>query len=224
MVRLLSSPLVLSSSSVYAFQTGSNAVDGFSAAPHGLGLDCGSGLEKQLGGDWISGRQCVGQRMDRISKMGQLGATESICIYDLCQNLDRIENMGSRRGGRGPHGLFGQDANLGRHGHGFCTPLNRSQSDRPRGPVRLPPSTLYKSDQPVSGANHTSMPAARRRRRTTRRSKRRRKQQHGGVLPLLALIAPAIVAAGKAAALGALGGAAGYAAKRGLAAATCRRR
>ena len=160
--------------------------------------------------------------MDRILKMGHLGATESICVYDLCQNLDRIENMGSRRGGRGPHGLFGQDANLGRHGYGFCTPLNRSLSARLRGPVRLPPSTHYKSDRPVSGANHTSMPAARRRRRTTRRSKRRRQQ--GGVLPLLALIAPALAATGKAAALGALGGAAGYAAKRGLAAATRRRR
>ena len=223
MVCVLSSPLVVSSSSVYAFQTGSNVVKWFSAAPHGLGLDCGSGLEKQLGGGWISGRQYIDQRMDRISKMGHLGATESICVYDLCQNLDRIKNMGSRRGGRGPHGLFGQDANLGRHGHGFCTSLNRSLSDRLRGRERQPLSTLYKSDRPVSGANHISMPAARRRRQTTRRSKRRRQQQ-GGVLPLFALIAPAIAAAGKAAALGALGGAAGYAVKRGLAAATRRRR
>ena len=213
---------MVSSSSVYAFQTGSNVVEWLSAAPHGLWLDCWSGLEKQLGGGWISSRQYVGQRMDRILKMGHFGATESICVYDLFQNLDRIENMGSRRGGRAPHSLFGQDANLGRHGHGFCTPLNRSLSARLQGPVRLPHSTHYKSDRPVSGANHTSMPAARRRRRTTRQSKRRRQQ--GGVLPLLALIAPALAATGKAAALGALDGAAGYAAKRGLAAATRRRR
>ena len=96
-------------------------------------------------------------------------------------------------------------------------------SARLRGPVRLPPSTLYKSDRPVSRAHHSSMPAARRRRRTTRRTKRGRSQQLGGILPFIPLLVLALAAAGKAAALGALGGAAGYAAKRGLAAATRRR-
>ena len=62
---------------------------------------------------------------------------------------------------------------------------------------------------------------ARRRRapRRTTRGKRRsprykQRQQIGGIFPLLALAAPALLAAGKAAALGAAGGAAGLAAKR----------
>ena len=50
------------------------------------------------------------------------------------------------------------------------------------------------------------------RRRVTRR---RRRRQKGGILPLAALI-PAAMAVGKAAALGAAGGAASYGAKRGL--------
>ena len=45
--------------------------------------------------------------------------------------------------------------------------------------------------------------------------KRARRRQKGGILPLAALV-PALVAAGKAVALGGLGGAAGYGAKRGL--------
>ena len=57
-----------------------------------------------------------------------------------------------------------------------------------------------------------------------RQGRRRRRPQQGGVIPLLALKAPALAATGKAAALGALGAAAGYDTKRGLAAATRRRR
>ena len=49
-----------------------------------------------------------------------------------------------------------------------------------------------------------------------RRRKRRRKQR-GGILPSLI---PAVVALGKAAALGAVSGAAGYGAKKGIQAAT----
>ena len=68
------------------------------------------------------------------------------------------------------------------------------------------------------------MPTDRRRRHCPKgRQSRRRRRQQGGVIPLLALLAPALAAAGKAVALGAVGGAAGYAIKRGLAAATRRR-
>ena len=57
-----------------------------------------------------------------------------------------------------------------------------------------------------------------------RSSRKRRSRQQGGVIPLLALLAPALAAAGKAAALRRCRwGPAGYAAKRGLAAATRRR-
>ena len=163
--------------------------------------------------------------MDRISKLGHLGATESVCLYDLCRNPDRIANLGTRRGRRGPCGFFGQDANLGRHGDGFCATLDRNLSDGLRGPVYLSPLPFYKSDRSISGANHTSMPTTRRRRRCPkRRQGRRHRQQQGGILPIFALLAPALAAAGKAAVFCALGGAAGYAAKRGLAAATRRRR
>ena len=189
-------------------------------------LDCGSSLEKQLGGGRISRRQYVGQRLDRILKLGHLGATESVCLYDLCQNLDRIANLCTQRRRREPGGFFGQDANLGRHGDGFCATLDRHLSEGLRGPVSLSPSSFYKSDRDLGGANHTSMPTGRRRRHCLkgRQGRRRRPRQQGGVIPLLALLAPALAAAGKAAALGTLGGAAGYAAKRGLAAATRRRR
>ena len=54
-----------------------------------------------------------------------------------------------------------------------------------------------------------------RRRRKTRRTVRRKRRQRGGVLPLAAAL-PVLVAAGKAAGLGALGGAASYGAQRAL--------
>ena len=49
------------------------------------------------------------------------------------------------------------------------------------------------------------------------------KRQKGGIFPLAALI-PALIAGGKAVALGAASGAAGYGAKKALEAATRRRR
>ena len=62
------------------------------------------------------------------------------------------------------------------------------------------------------------------RKRTVRRKpRRRRRTQKGGLLPLAALI-PALVAAGKAAALGGISGAAGYGVKKGLEAASRKRR
>ena len=47
----------------------------------------------------------------------------------------------------------------------------------------------------------------------------RRRRQRGGLLPLAALV-PALMAVGKAAALGAVGGAAGYGGKKAMEAAT----
>ena len=52
---------------------------------------------------------------------------------------------------------------------------------------------------------------------------RRRRRQRGGLLPLAALV-PALMAVGKAAALGAVGGAAGYGGKKAMEAATTRRK
>ena len=57
---------------------------------------------------------------------------------------------------------------------------------------------------------------AKRRRRSGKRSVRGKRGQRGGLFPLLALI-PAAIAAGKAAALGAVSGAAGYGIKKALA-------
>ena len=104
-------------------------VEWVSAAAHGLRFDCGAGLEKQLGGGRISRRQYLSQRLDRLSQLGHLGATESVCLYDLYQNLDRIANLGAQRGRRGPSSFFGQDANLGQHGDGFCATLDRHLSE-----------------------------------------------------------------------------------------------
>ena len=60
------------------------------------------------------------------------------------------------------------------------------------------------------------MPAKRRRgRRTVRRVRSKQRGQRGGFFALLALI-PAAIAAGKAAALGAVSGAAGYGIKKAL--------
>ena len=56
-----------------------------------------------------------------------------------------------------------------------------------------------------------------------RRRRRRRRRQRGGLLPLAALI-PALIAGGKAVALGAASGAASYGAKKGLEAAFRKRR
>ena len=56
-----------------------------------------------------------------------------------------------------------------------------------------------------------------------RKKTRRRRRQRGGILPLAALI-PALIAGGKAVALGAAGGAAGFGAKKALQAITRSRR
>ena len=55
------------------------------------------------------------------------------------------------------------------------------------------------------------MPSKRRRRRVSRRSKR---VQKGGILPLLALAIPALTAAWKAAAAGAISAGVGYGTKK----------
>lgn len=60
-----------------------------------------------------------------------------------------------------------------------------------------------------------------RRRQTTVR--RRKRRQKGGIFPLAALL-PALIAGGKAVALGAASGAAGYGAKKALQAVTRRKR
>ena len=57
------------------------------------------------------------------------------------------------------------------------------------------------------------MPSKRRRRRVSRRSKR---VQKGGILPLLALAIPALAAAGKAAAAGAISAGVGYGTKKAI--------
>ena len=64
----------------------------------------------------------------------------------------------------------------------------------------------------------TKMPKTR-----ARRTRRRKRYQRGGLLPLAALI-PALIAGGKAVALGTSGGAASYGAKKGLEAAFRKRR
>ena len=61
----------------------------------------------------------------------------------------------------------------------------------------------------------------RRRRRRTRYRRRRRHYQRGGILPFLI---PLLVAGGKAIAAGAVSGAAGYGVKKGLEAATRKKR
>ena len=92
-----------------------------------------------------------------------------IDFRNVCQNLDRIANVGAQRGGGGPSGVFGQDANLGRHGDGFCATFDRHLSEGLRGPLSLSPSPFYKSDRDRGGAHHTRMPAGRRRRHGPKR-------------------------------------------------------
>ena len=78
-------------------------------------------------------------------------------------------------------------------------------------------SCEYKKKNKGCENKQTKMPKTRVRRR------RRRRRQRGGLLPLAALI-PALIAGGKAVALGAAGGAASYGAKKGLEAAFRKRR
>ena len=56
-----------------------------------------------------------------------------------------------------------------------------------------------------------------------RRKRGRKRRQRGGLLPLAVLV-PALMAVGKAAALGAVGGAAGYSGKKAMEAATTRKK
>lgn len=67
------------------------------------------------------------------------------------------------------------------------------------------------------------MRTVRKRRQRKQRRGRIRKRQKGGILPLAAVI-PAIIAAGKAAGLGAAGAAAGFGTKKALEAITRKRR
>ena len=63
----------------------------------------------------------------------------------------------------------------------------------------------------------------RKRRRVIRRPGVRKRRQCGGVFPFLALATSGLIAAGKAAAVGGVGAAAGYSVRKGLEAATRRR-
>ena len=63
----------------------------------------------------------------------------------------------------------------------------------------------------------------RRQRKQRRGTRRIRKRQKGGILPLAAVI-PAIIAAGKAAGLGAAGATAGFGTKKAIEAMTRKRR
>lgn len=67
------------------------------------------------------------------------------------------------------------------------------------------------------------MRTVRKRRHIKQRRSRIRKRQKGGILPLSAVI-PAIIAAGKAAGLGAAGAAAGFGTNKALEAITRKRR
>ena len=78
-------------------------------------------------------------------------------------------------------------------------------------------SCEYKKKTRVVKNKQTNMP------KTRVRRTRRRRRQRGGLFPLAALI-PALIAGGKAVALGAAGGAASYGAKKGLEAAFRKRR
>ena len=62
----------------------------------------------------------------------------------------------------------------------------------------------------------------RRRKRVIRRPGVRKRRHRGGILPLLALAIPGLIAAGKAAALEGVGAAAGYGVRKGLEVATLR--
>ena len=83
----------------------------------------------------------------------------------------------------------------------------------------------YKRDGiiPLKSLSRNNIPRIRRQRRRrvtkmkrTKRSRSRRVRQDRGIFPLLALAIPALAAAGKAAALGGVGAAAGYGIKKGL--------
>ena len=78
-------------------------------------------------------------------------------------------------------------------------------------------SCEYKKKTRVVKNKQTNMP------KTRVRRTRRRRRQRGGLFPLAALI-PALIAGGKAVALGAAGGAASYGAKKGLEAAFRKKR
>ena len=78
-------------------------------------------------------------------------------------------------------------------------------------------SCEYKKKTRVVKNKQTNMP------KTRVRRTRRRRRQRGGLFPLAAFI-PALIAGGKAVALGAAGGAASYGAKKGLEAAFRKKR
>ena len=86
------------------------------------------------------------------------------------------------------------------------------------GIVYVQPHVSIKRKNKGCENKQTKMPKTR-----VRRTRRRRRRQRGGLFPLAALI-PALIAGGKAVALGAAGGAASYGAKKGLEAAFRKKR
>ena len=73
---------------------------------------------------------------------GTLVQLSRFAYTTYAKTLIELRTWGAQRERGGPGGFFGQDANLGRHGDGFCATLDRHLSEGLRGPVSLSPSVL----------------------------------------------------------------------------------
>ena len=191
-----------------------------SPAAHGLGLDCGSGLEKQFGGGGISRLSTLVKGWIEFRNWCTLVQLSRFAYTTYAKTLIELRTW-ARGGDDGdPAAFLVKMQTLDDMVTDFVPPLTETYRMVYEAQYIYRPINVT---DPFPEPNHTSMPTTRRRRRCPKRRQGRRQQQ-GGILPIFVLLVPALAAAGKAAALVALGGAAGYAAKRGLAAATRRRR
>ena len=113
-----------------------------------------------------------------------------------------------RRGGQKSHQNLDQRNPQARGTHRHHGHAAKSQKDHPSRETTCARSIKSLHDDPQV---HHTMAKAKRKRRC-----RRQQSQRGGIAPLVAMALPALLAAGKAAAVGAVGSAAGYGLKKGI--------
>ena len=82
--------------------------------------DCRSHLGQQYVGGVFGGGGHGGQKWTDF-KQYPFKVAMSLCVYHICQSLDRIENLCARSSLGGPGRVFYQDANVG-----FDTPVTQT--------------------------------------------------------------------------------------------------
>ena len=111
--------VVVSSKSIEPIQVLQCSVQRVGAPVDGRRDDRGTHLEQPHLGGVFDGRGHRGQRVERIQEIFRQSGHVSVCLHQVRQSPDRIEDLCARRSLRRTRRLLDQDANPGRHDCGF---------------------------------------------------------------------------------------------------------